>query len=127
MLLYYFSVYVNLSKISIFCCLSNNHRGGVLESGCKSTANIPFHQIFLRVFCEKVAFYGLSLMQIKEIVSKREIKKDYSIKKREKKEEEGVRTYTHYYIYRVQKLTTYVLSLPPTLFLKRMLSYHHCR
>ena len=56
MLLYYFSVYVNLSKISIFCCLLNNHRGGVLESGCKSTANISFHQIFLRVFCKKVAF-----------------------------------------------------------------------
>ena len=46
------------------CYLLNNHRGGVLESGCKSTANIPFHQIFLRVFCEKYAFYGLYLIQI---------------------------------------------------------------
>ena len=127
MLLYYFSVYVNLSKISIFCCLLNNHRGGVLESGCKSTANISFRQIFLRVFCEKYAFYGLSLIQINQMVNKREIKRAYSIKKRERKEKEGVRTYTHYYIYRVQKFTTYVLSLPPTLFLKRMLSYHHCR
>ena len=62
------------------CYLLNNHRGGVLESGCKSTTNIPFHQIFLKVFCEKYAFYGLSLIYINRMVSKREIKKVYSIK-----------------------------------------------
>ena len=45
----------------------------------------------------------------------------------EKKEEEEQRTYIPYYIYRHQKFTICVLSLPPTLFLKRMLSYHLCR
>ena len=62
--LYYFSVYVNLSKISYLNAVRTERKTYVLKSGCKSTAFPRNSQIFTITFYEKRIFFYFLLIYI---------------------------------------------------------------